>query len=227
MTIILPSFAFLAGACWASFWITIGTRTAKRTENDSPYSHCQHCRHRLMPVQLLPVIGWLLQKGHCCYCHQPIDPFSTIFEIWTGWLFAANIDKDARQFLIIIWVAASLLTMSSTDHADGWISPVLAIPLIMIPFAIFPNYLLGPWQRLFITALLLIIGPWSRSLGMGDVLFIAILFLFSGLQLSATVVLIAAAGALLEFLLTKRSFNEPLPFVPWLSFGTMIILSLN
>jgi prepilin signal peptidase PulO-like enzyme (type II secretory pathway) len=36
-------------------------------------SMCPHCKHTLSAVDLVPLFSWLLLRGRCRYCRQPID----------------------------------------------------------------------------------------------------------------------------------------------------------
>ncbi|MBP7992382.1 MAG: prepilin peptidase [Candidatus Magasanikbacteria bacterium] len=36
-------------------------------------SHCPHCKHVLVPIDLVPILSWLLLKAQCRYCKQKIS----------------------------------------------------------------------------------------------------------------------------------------------------------
>ena len=36
-------------------------------------SSCTSCKERLKPIDLIPLFSWLLTKGKCRYCHEPIS----------------------------------------------------------------------------------------------------------------------------------------------------------
>lgn len=230
MLFIIQMLYFVIGSCWASFWITLGQRSASFDLNTSPYSICPHCHQRLRAWQLLPVIGCLLQRGHCNYCHYPINPFSTFFEMLTGFLFLHNLStKPTFACIAVLFLSACLLTMSGTDQSAQWINPLHLLPLALWPIIYYSQpYLFDNWQRLIIAIILVIAGHFCQSLGNGDILFIACLFAFSGLYVTALTILIASGSALIFYRMSQRSFKGVrLPFVPWLSGALLIIMIAN
>lgn len=217
---------FAMGSCWASFWITLGQRYASFNLNTSLYSICPHCHQRLRAWQLWPVIGCVLQRGHCSYCHYPINLFSTIFELLTGLLFLHNLLQPALTCIAILFLSACLLTMSGTDQSAKWINPLHLLPLALCHIIFYSHpYLFDNRQRLIIAILLVIAGHFCHSLGSGDILFIACLFVFSGLFITALTILIASGAALIFHGASQRSLHSAhLPFVPWLSGALFVIM---
>jgi leader peptidase (prepilin peptidase)/N-methyltransferase len=53
----------------------------------SPPSHCPKCGHPLAWYDNIPVAGWLMLRGRCRYCREPISPRYPIVEAVTGGLF--------------------------------------------------------------------------------------------------------------------------------------------
>ena len=51
-------------------------------------SHCKHCHHRLMPLDLIPVLSYLWLRGRCRYCKVTIPSRILLVEAVTGLLFA-------------------------------------------------------------------------------------------------------------------------------------------
>jgi prepilin signal peptidase PulO-like enzyme (type II secretory pathway) len=51
-------------------------------------SVCPKCKHKLAPVDLVPIVSFLLLGGHCRYCHKKISFQYPVVEFVTGVLFA-------------------------------------------------------------------------------------------------------------------------------------------
>ncbi len=51
-------------------------------------SHCEACGHRLAPLDLVPVISFLLLRGRCRYCGARIPGRIPLVELTTGILFS-------------------------------------------------------------------------------------------------------------------------------------------
>jgi prepilin signal peptidase PulO-like enzyme (type II secretory pathway) len=62
----------LFGSLLGSFSNVVVLRMASKTSVVFPPSSCPHCHHRLSPLDLIPIFGWLLLRGRCRYCSAPI-----------------------------------------------------------------------------------------------------------------------------------------------------------
>ena len=80
-------FAFAFGACIGSFLNVVVWRLPRNESLVSPPSHCPKCNTKLAWYDNIPVFGWILLKGKCRYCKQPISPRYPIVEAITGLLF--------------------------------------------------------------------------------------------------------------------------------------------
>src|SRR5262245_30386832 len=70
----------------------------------SPPSHCPHCGYSIPWYRNVPLITWLMLRGRCANCREPISARYFIVELLTGLAFLGS------------WLAA------------GRQSPVLALP---------------------------------------------------------------------------------------------------
>ncbi len=61
-------FVAVLSPLFASFYSVVIHRVPKGGSIVSPGSHCPVCLHRLSPVDLIPILSWLLAKGKCRYC---------------------------------------------------------------------------------------------------------------------------------------------------------------
>ncbi|MBI4033490.1 prepilin peptidase [Candidatus Saccharibacteria bacterium] len=78
-------------------------------------SQCPHCRHTLTWHELIPLLSWLLLRGHCRYCGKPISwqypivelataaVFLVSYSFWPGGVFGVG-----DWVLLITWLAASV-----------------------------------------------------------------------------------------------------------------------
>lgn len=44
------------------------------------YSECPDCSHRLYFLDIIPLIGWIIRRGKCHYCHKKIPKRYPIIE---------------------------------------------------------------------------------------------------------------------------------------------------
>jgi len=72
----------------------------------TPPSACPRCGNHIKPWDNIPVISWLLLRGRCRHCAEPISIRYPIVELITGLLFAATavkfpLDLDAPAAALI------------------------------------------------------------------------------------------------------------------------------
>ena len=77
----------LLGMLFGSFYHVVGYRMSKGESFVFPPSHCPNCNHKLGPLELIPVLSFLLQKGKCKECKAKISWFYPIAELLCGILF--------------------------------------------------------------------------------------------------------------------------------------------
>jgi len=66
------TFAF--GAIIGSFLNVVAYRLPRRESLITPASHCPNCDEPVKPYDNIPILSWLLLRGRCRSCSQPISP---------------------------------------------------------------------------------------------------------------------------------------------------------
>ena len=141
-------FLILAGACVGSFLNVVAYRLPEGRSIVTPPSACPRCGHRLAWYDNLPVLGWLILRGRCRYCREPISVQYPLIEAATaalfGGLYAAYYLTDLRPEL------------AAAGPGDTW--PVLLMHLVLVA-ALLAATLID--ARLFIIPLQI---PWLVTL---------------------------------------------------------------
>lgn len=78
------------GACVGSFLNVVVYRLPLGKSIVSPPSACPKCNHGLAWYDNIPILGWLLLKGKCRYCKNPISIQYPLIEALTSILFGAT-----------------------------------------------------------------------------------------------------------------------------------------
>jgi len=140
-----------------------------------PPSSCPNCGHEIRARHNLPVIGWLMLRGKCYDCKNPISPGYPLVEATTG-LVAVMLGYWAWQqeapnstwpvgfdpllfvLMIVLTVAAALVvtdvtTMRLPDSLTLPLYPVAVLGLVVAALTSGQSFLDAPWVRSLLSAL--------------------------------------------------------------------------
>lgn len=132
---IIIAFLFAVGACIGSFLNVVVWRLPRGESLISPPSHCPKCQHKLAWYDNIPIFGWIMLRGRCRYCRQPISIRYPIVELITALLFVFYY----VMICFLHWGPCRLVQnldgdIISTHYlglvTDNW--PLLALYLLMI-----------------------------------------------------------------------------------------------
>lgn len=105
--IILP-WLFAFGACIGSFLNVCIYRIPQQERLwdqlrglTHPPSTCPFCRRRILAIDNIPVLGWLLLRGRCRFCRHTIPPRYALIEFFNG----------------LLWVVLYMLIVPAGFHA--------------------------------------------------------------------------------------------------------------
>ena len=210
---------FVFGACWASFVTTMVWRHwLNHAHPYPPYSACENCGHRLRVWQLVPVVGWLVQRGRCHDCGATISPFWPLSELASGAALVILAPGSLPSWGASLVVVSALLVMATTDWTRQWICPWLLVGLLPLALLTPPASWTGLDLALALCWLLLARLP---GLGSGDGDFLCALTLLAGSELACWTVLF---GSLLTLADRRLYARQPLPLVPDLAAGWVLAL---
>lgn len=125
-------------------------------------SHCDACHHVLSPMDLLPILGYLLHKGRCRYCGAKIPLRCLVTEVVGAVLFASlGLKFGLHLELVMQLILGGLLLLLACIDWDSHILPDRLLLVAGINRLVFV-FLLG--QPLSKTLLSMLIGGLSVSL---------------------------------------------------------------
>ncbi len=114
-------FLFCLGACVGSFLNVVVHRLPRGISLVTPPSRCPKCETPLAWYDNVPVFGWILLRGRCRYCGQPISPGYPIVEAMTGLLFV---------FYYLMFFMARLGPVGMTNLAEDW--PIYGLYMVLV-----------------------------------------------------------------------------------------------
>lgn len=201
-------------------------------------SHCPKCKHKLAARDNIPVVGWLLLRGRCRYCREPISIQYPLVELLTGLASAAIVWRfgptpGALAALVLTWF---LIALSGIDARTQLLPDELNYPLLWIGLAL---TLVPAWQPLpvspssaILAALIGYLSLWSvyqafrlltgkEGMGFGDFKLLAALGAWMGpVALLPIIMLSSLIGAIVGgslMLFFKHQRDVPIPFGPYIA----------
>ena len=133
----LSTFLILASPFIGSF---LGAAVARLPAGESVIvgrSKCDGCGRQLSPIDLIPVLGRVLQRGRCKACGVAIDPAYPLIEIAA--LFIAILAVAIGSGWAVLWgclLGWSMLTLAVIDWRHFLLPDAINLPLIPIGLAI-------------------------------------------------------------------------------------------
>ncbi|MBP5790845.1 MAG: prepilin peptidase [Kiritimatiellae bacterium] len=129
---IYEAFAFMLGACVASFLNVVIYRVPKGESIVSPPSHCPGCGAQIKWWQNIPILSWILLRGRCASCKMRISPRYVLVELLGGILFLAafihvmgmkELYVGRFAVLLVWWIWISLMIAGSFIDFDHQLLP--------------------------------------------------------------------------------------------------------
>ncbi|WP_223591151.1 prepilin peptidase [Neobacillus bataviensis] len=224
---------FLYGILLGSFFNVVGLRVPLKKSIVKPRSACPTCGHQLTPLELIPVLSYMLQKGKCRGCQSRISPIYPFFELLTGILFAAApylVGWSGELFvaltlisLFMIIIVSDIHYMIIPDKILIWFAGIFLLERIIMPLDPWWDSVLGAVTGFLLLFTIMIVS--KGGMGFGDVKLYALLGLVLGFKLVLLSFFLstlygAVIGGLAQLfkIVEKR---EPIPFGPFIAAGTL------
>lgn len=234
MTDLLPMIgAFVLGLVIGSFANVCIFRLPRRQSLVFPASHCPHCNAAILPHQNIPVLSYLLLRGRCARCREPISPRYPLVELLTGVLFLLVYRRfgptwEGAEAAILL---GALLIISFIDLEHKLVPDLITVPGIvagllfslLVPPAQFLNSLYGVVLG---GGLFYLIALVSRGgMGGGDIKLIAMIGAFVGWKLTLVAmfaaILLGSLVAVALLILKLKRRKDMIPFGPFLALGAL------
>ena len=245
---IMILFIFLLGLFIGSFLNVLVDRLPRDESVLKGRSHCEKCKKELAWYDLIPVLSFVLLKGKCRYCHNPLSFYYPVVELITGSMFVLvflfqNLGimnhelriMDFVNFGYYIFLVCGLIAIFFADLKYGIIPDAILIFLFLVSLLylfIIPtlslNHFLSGIGALFFFLVLFLVTR-GKGMGFGDVKFSFLMGLvlgFPGVAIALYIAFLTGAvtGSILIIWRKKRLLGGTIPFGPFLVLGTVIAL---
>jgi leader peptidase (prepilin peptidase)/N-methyltransferase len=227
-------FLFIFGTLVGSFLNVCIYRIPREESIVSPPSHCPNCSTPLKPFELIPLISFLILKGKCRYCKNPISLRYPFVELITGIIFVLifknyGISLKGLSFLIF---SCSLIVIFFIDLSFQIIPDIITYPgilvgLILSPWTVglknsFSGFIIG------ISIFFLIAFIWKGGMGGGDIKMAGMMGSFLGIKsLIFALFLSFLFGSIIGIILAIFKFKTLkvyIPFGPFLVVGSFSLI---
>ena len=118
---------------------TMLTMIIDRVPDDLPVCgrpRCPLCEHHLRPIELVPVLSWIGQRGRCRYCGEHLTVAYPLVEVITAASFAVATARFHTWWVIVpFWLFfAMLVTVSTVDIFRYRIPDRVVFPTLLVSF---------------------------------------------------------------------------------------------
>jgi len=231
----VAAFAGFMGAIIGSFLNVVTYRLPRRESLVKPASHCPTCGTPVKPYDNVPVLSWVLLRGHCRSCGEHISVRYPLVEALTAALCvgAVLVHHSAAAIalsvvLIVLVVPAALIDLDYKIIPNR-ITALGAVLAIVLGLALDPS---GEPERLIAGVaaggfLLLAALAYPGGMGMGDVKLAAVMGLLLGAAVAPAILVALLAGvAVGATVIARRGVSDgrktAVPFGPFLALGALV-----
>jgi leader peptidase (prepilin peptidase)/N-methyltransferase len=206
-----------------------------------PGSHCPACQAPIRPWDNIPLLSFLLLRGRCRGCGNPISWRYPLVEALTGGLFALTVERfgPTPLALSLLVFLAGLVVVAGIDIDHQIIPNVITLPGIPLGIALglflgeppILDRILGTLGGAGFLYLVLFYGGvlyGQEVMGEGDLNLIALIGAFLGWRGVAISILIGclsgSAVGLMLIATGRLTRRQHMPFGPFLCLGAMVAL---
>ncbi|HOI74344.1 MAG TPA: prepilin peptidase [Syntrophales bacterium] len=239
MAVFMDIFITVAAACIGSFLnVCIARMPVEGQSIVKPASRCPRCGHPIRIYDNIPIISWLILRGKCRDCGEPISFRYPLVEALTallGWLLF-NMFGLGLPFLAAFVFVCALIVITFIDLDHQIIPHAITLPgiplcllaavfIMRVPVVdSFLGIMIGAGTLYFVAVYFEAITG-KEGMGGGDVNLLAMLGAFFGWKSLLFIILASSfTGALAGvgyILLKKKGRETPIPFGPFLCLGAL------
>ncbi|MEZ0577000.1 prepilin peptidase [Halodesulfovibrio aestuarii] len=234
-------FAGIFGLILGSFYSVCASRYGTGKTVASPArSYCPHCNHQLTVLENIPLLSFLIQKGHCIHCRTRIPLFYPLIELvsmlWA--ILAAWNATTPLEWIALMIIGGICIVASAIDLRTFLLPDVLTYSgAIIVLGASYAGILQIDFIQSLLGAIIGAFALWAVAavyklirkidgMGLGDVKFMLMLGALTGVEHLTIFILAASVCALIFSIIAmwgkKNISTAYVPFGPFLAFGALI-----
>ena len=217
-----------------SFLNVVAIRVPERRSLLRPPSSCGSCGEEILWRDNVPVLSYLLLRGHCRHCDARISPLYPLVEAVTAALIVACVAVFGATLEAALAAAfcAVLVTLSVIDWNHRIVPNRIVLPAAAV--ALVAHTAIEPSPEWLVAALcasgflFVAVLAYPKGLGMGDVKLALLLGAVLGASVGVALMIGMFAALIPAVALFARHGTAArkmgLPFVPFLALGSVVAL---
>jgi leader peptidase (prepilin peptidase)/N-methyltransferase len=224
--------AAIFGLLIGSFLNVVAYRLPRGESLSHPRSRCPGCRAAIAAYDNIPVLSWLLLRGRCRRCGEPISIRYPLVEATTAVLYALVVvaQDDALGIALGLLLVTALIPITLIDLDLRLIPNRITLPAavaaliaaVILDVSFVPEQLIAGAAAggFFLLAAL----AYPRGMGMGDVKLAGMLGLYLGRAVAPALFVALIAGVVVGAVIiarvgTREGRRTAVPFGPFLALG--------
>ncbi len=236
MDLIHMGLLVIIGLVFGSFLGVVVDRVPRGVSIIRPASSCSRCGHRLGPLDLVPVLSYLAQRGRCRYCETRIPPrdlaiegvtalvFLGVFALAPDWQGLVSGCLFGAFLIVMFLIDLEHMRLPNSVNGLGFIAALLVAALGWSDVGVIESI---AGAAVGSGVVLLIVWLSKGGMGVGDAKFLGVIGAFLGPLGSIYTLFVASfvgAGIGLALIrLGKHGRRTPIPFGPFLALGAAMV----
>ena len=231
--------AFLLGAVLGSGLNCLAYRIVRQQSWSGSRSKCPHCGETLRPLDLIPVVSFLMLQGKCRYCGTKLSLRYFLTEVLLGVCyvtlvlrFGLTLDTLSAMVLTACLLALSLVDLEIQIIPNRFLLIPAVVRLIQLTLqgriltGLIPAIVFG--GGLLVLSLVMDKILKRDSMGGGDIKLMAVLGLyFSAPECLLLLIIACVVGIVVARVMMSVEEDAPFPFGPALSVAAYITLLIG
>ena len=205
----------------------------------TPRSRCPSCGHQIRWFENIPVISWLILRGKCANCQQPISIRYPLVEIITALLsilviYQFGVTAQGISALILVW---TLIALTGIDFDTQLLPDRFTFPLAGLGLAVnSQSWFVTPTESIW-GLLLGFLSLWvvvkvfylitkKQGMGAGDFKLLAVLGAWLGPMMLPLIILLSSLiGSIIGIILMRiHGESRPFAFGPYIAIAGIVAL---
>jgi leader peptidase (prepilin peptidase)/N-methyltransferase len=224
------------GLVIGSFLNVVAYRLPLRKSIAFPGSYCPACETPVKPYDNIPVVSWLILRGRCRACGEPISARYPAVELLTAVVFTAVVLVNGVNARLVLELpfAAVLIAVSEIDIEHKIIPNRILLPAAawglagaaLVRTSHLPEVAIGGAGAFTFLLVAALIHP--KGMGMGDVKLAGVMGLYLGASIVPAMLIGFLTGSIAGIAMFARygpaARKMGVPFGPFLALGGLVSL---